>query len=81
MARVREVWSTNLEQEMALIRETIEKYPYIAMVSLSCRHLPAHHQVNANTSYLEGHRVPWGRREAYRELQNIFRLSLSDYEV
>ncbi|SOV08067.1 probable CCR4-NOT transcription complex, subunit 7 [Ustilago sp. UG-2017a] len=29
--RIREVWSENLEMEMVLLRETIEKYPYVAM--------------------------------------------------
>ena len=34
-ARIREVWSENLESEMALLRETIGKFPYVAMVGLS----------------------------------------------
>ncbi len=29
---IREVWAANLEQEMAVIRDILEEYPYIAMV-------------------------------------------------
>ena len=30
--KFREVWQHNLEEEMAAIRDAIEKFPYIAMV-------------------------------------------------
>lgn len=32
--RIRDVWRTNLHQEMALLRELVQKYPYISMVSM-----------------------------------------------
>lgn len=32
--RIREVWKHNLHEEMATLRELIERYPYIAMVGL-----------------------------------------------
>jgi CCR4-NOT transcription complex subunit 7/8 len=33
--RIRDVWRTNLHQELALLRELVQKYPYISMVSIS----------------------------------------------
>jgi len=29
--RMREVWAHNLDEECALIREVVRKYPYVAM--------------------------------------------------
>eukprot|EP00053_Salpingoeca_punica_P007013 m.64970 g.64970 ORF g.64970 m.64970 type:complete len:70 (-) comp13959_c0_seq1:45-254(-) len=29
---IRDVWEGNLEEEMAVIREIIQEYPYVAMV-------------------------------------------------
>ena len=30
--RIREVWKSNLHEEMAMLRQLVDKYPYIAMV-------------------------------------------------
>lgn len=37
--RIREVWKHNLEEEMAVLRKLVQRYPYIAMVSRA-RSLP-----------------------------------------
>lgn len=31
---IRDVWESNLDEEMANIREILEEYPYVAMVSV-----------------------------------------------
>lgn len=31
--RIREVWAENLDEEMGYLRDTLERYPYVAMVS------------------------------------------------
>jgi hypothetical protein len=31
---IREVWASNLDEEMKNIREVLEKYPYVAMVRI-----------------------------------------------
>ena len=35
-SRIREVWAHNLAQEMQALRELVDKYPYISMVSHAC---------------------------------------------
>lgn len=35
--RIRQVWKQNLEQEMAVLRQLVIKYPYVSMV---CFHQP-----------------------------------------
>jgi CCR4-NOT transcription complex subunit 7/8 len=37
--RIREVWKHNLHEEMAVLRDLVDKYPYIAMVSFGWRFL------------------------------------------
>lgn len=37
--RIREVWRHNLEEEMAVLRKLVQRYPYIAMVSRARPHL------------------------------------------
>jgi CCR4-NOT transcription complex subunit 7/8 len=32
-SRIREVWKHNLKQELAVLRQLVERYPYISMVS------------------------------------------------
>ena len=32
--RIRDVWRDNLQQEMKTIRELVDKYPYVSMVSV-----------------------------------------------
>ena len=35
-SRIRQVWRHNLEQEMAVLRQLIIKYPYVSMVCFDC---------------------------------------------
>jgi CCR4-NOT transcription complex subunit 7/8 len=32
-AIIREVWAENLDREMALLRDLVDQYPYLAMVN------------------------------------------------
>lgn len=36
MNRVREVWAANLDQEIALLRDLVDQYPYVTLVGNSC---------------------------------------------
>lgn len=40
-SRIRDVWKHNLAQEMATLRQLVEKYPYISMVRLLVQGLRA----------------------------------------
>lgn len=33
VGRIREVWANNLEQEMVILRQLVQKYPFVSMVS------------------------------------------------
>lgn len=33
--QIRDVWADNLEVEMANLRNAVERYPYVAMVSIA----------------------------------------------
>lgn len=33
VGRIREVWANNLEQEMTILRQLVQKYPFVSMVS------------------------------------------------
>ena len=35
--QIRDVWASNLDQEMAQVRNLIPQYPYVSMVSISIR--------------------------------------------
>lgn len=37
---IREVWADNLEEEMAYLRDLVEDYPYLAMVTTLTTHTP-----------------------------------------
>lgn len=39
--RIREVWKTNLQQEMDLLRSLVDQYPYVSMVSTRLLRFPA----------------------------------------
>jgi len=40
--RIREVWKHNLHEEMAVLRDLVDRYPYIAMVSyFNCSYTPS----------------------------------------
>ena len=81
---IRDVWASNLEEEMANIREILEDYPYVAMVSvLAAGILQGQTLIIAEPRYRAvtnrvlisscsvnqlGHRVPRCRGEANRRL-------------
>ena len=75
MARIREVWAPNLEAEMRTIRDLIDSYPYVAMVS----HLSWHcfRRFDCMTVY----RVSGCRGTTYWQLQELSGLSLPNAAV
>lgn len=52
--RIREVWKHNLHEEMAVLRDLVDKYPYIAMVSKTS--VPTHTHVEAWVGALSYHK-------------------------
>lgn len=69
--RIREVWKGNLEQEMAMVRSLVDKYPYISMV---CFYY--HTKLLSLTNKL-GHRVSRSSCKTNWELCYKSRLPLS----
>ena len=58
--RIREVWRNNLAEEMAVIRNLIDQYPYISMVSCHKRiSIPICCRLLTRLSL--GHRISWSR--------------------
>lgn len=39
-SRIREVWKHNLHEEMATLRDLVDRYPYIAMVGITNAFVP-----------------------------------------
>ena len=68
MNRVRDVWATNLEQEMATLRETVEHYPYIAVVRPRLFR-PVSARLRPIPRGKEGYRIPWDCRPSDRRVQ------------
>lgn len=65
--RIRDVWKHNLAQEMAVLRQLVEKYPYISMVWLPRDGNDLGFDSGAEVLMPRaGYRVPWHCRSSHR---------------
>ena len=78
-SRIRDVWKSNLAQEMANLRELVEKYPYISMVSRLRDEF--YTRRNFDKQYIIGYRVSWNSRPPNGGFYDESGLSLSDASV
>lgn len=78
-SRIRDVWKSNLAQEMANLRELVEKYPYISMVSRLRDHF--HTRRNFDKRYITGYRVSRNSCSPNGVFYDESGLSLSDAPV
>jgi len=69
--RIRDVWKTNLQEEMAIIRDLVQSYPYIAMVRTAWIG-----PVVKITDIMPGHGVSWSCCSTHGCFQWKERLSL-----
>ena len=77
--RIRQVWKTNLEQEMATLRRIVDDYPYISMVR-DISYLDQR-EIRRLNQLLTGHRIPRHRRATDGRLHIQGKLSLPDAAV
>lgn len=50
--KIREVWAENLDEEMGYLRDTLARYPYVAMVSV---HAGPNQPPNSHSLLATGH--------------------------
>lgn len=79
---VREVWASNLEQEMAVLRDLVERYPYLSMVSETFPSFirPTRPSAIYHTKPL-GYWIPRCSCSSNRKLPHISRLPLSNAKM
>ena len=81
-SRIRDVWQSNLEEEMISLRSLVDRFPYISVVSQCFRsHTLSFEDTKADCSSRLvdlGCGVPWNSSQTYGQIQLACRLSLSD---